>query len=330
MKVGMDGMPLGSLLKIEDQPLLVMDHAHALGFEGVLLGNRPLRDVNVRRQVIEKAKANGMYVEMGGAGIDAALSGKSPKELVQDWKEIFPLAKEVGSPILVTGLGGWPWDSRIITEPGKTLADQIAGAIATLKELRAMAADWGIIVTIHTAFNTAKEYVQIVEAADSPYIGLCLDTANSFLVLEDPVDFARAVVPYVHSTHLKDSFIYLDGDGIQWLGGCELGKGTVDVAAIVEMLYKANPQCNLSIEDHWGRGTNPMLRPAFLESLGPWEGERLSKVLSHLSQGKGLLDSGAQLTAPAAKQVNWVEEFPKRLRLDAQYARALRDKLQGA
>ena len=328
MKVGMDGMPIGSLLKIEDDPLLVMDHAIALGYEGVLLGNGPLRDEGVRRQVIAKAKANNLYVEMGGAGIDAALSGKSPKELAADWKAIFPLAKEVGSPILVTGLGNWPWDGRIIREPGRTLADQIAGSITTLRELRAMAADWGVIVTIHTAFNTAREYLQIVEAVDSPYVGLCLDTANSFLVLEDPVDFARAVIPYVHSTHLKDSFIYLDGEGIHWLGGCELGKGTVDLAAIVEMLFRANPQCNLSIEDHWGRGTNPMLRPAFLESLGPWEGERLAKVLGHLSRGKGLLDSGAQLTGPAAQQVDWLQAFPKRLRLDALYAKGLRDALQ--
>ncbi|MHB1355675.1 MAG: sugar phosphate isomerase/epimerase family protein [Anaerolineae bacterium] len=330
MKVGMDGMPIGSLLKIEDNPLLVMDHAIALGFEGVLLGNGPLRDEGVRRQVIAKAKANNLYVEMGGAGIDSALSGKTPKELAAGWKDIFPLAKEVGSPILVTGMGTWPWDGRIISEPGRTCADQIAGSIATLKEVRAMAKDWGIIVTIHTAFNTAKEYLQIVEAADSPYVGLCLDTGNSFLVLEDPVDFARDLVPFVHSTHLKDSLIYLDGEGIQWLGGCELGKGTVDLPAIVEMLFKANPQCNLSIEDHWGRGTHPMLRPAFLDSLGPWEGERLSKVLGTLSKGKGLLDSGAQLTSPASQKVDWVQEFPKRLRLDASYAKALRDRLQGA
>ena len=50
MKVGMDGMPIGSLLKIEDDALAVMDYAIALGFEGVLLGNHALRDEGVRRQ----------------------------------------------------------------------------------------------------------------------------------------------------------------------------------------------------------------------------------------------------------------------------------------
>ncbi|MHB1355679.1 MAG: hypothetical protein ACYCZF_06850 [Anaerolineae bacterium] len=70
--------------------------------------------------------------------------------------------------------------------------------------------------------------------------------------------------------------------------------------------------------------------PTSLDSLGPWEGERLSKVLGTLSRGKGLLDSGAQLTGPASQKVDWVQEFPKRLRLDASYAKALRDSLQGA
>jgi len=328
MKIGLDCGPIGGLLKMENDPLGLLDLATEYGFEGVLLSTRPLReDEALRRQVIEKARADDLYIELGGGGIDSALSGRSTGELVERWRPLFPLAAEVGSPVLVTGLGTWPWDGRVIQEAGRTLEDQIAGGIATLRALSPMAEEAGVTVTVHTAFNTAAEYVRMMEAVDSPNVGLCLDTANSFLVLEDPVDFARQVAPWVRSTHFKDSCIYLQKEGIHWLGGCALGRGTVDLETIVGLIYEAYPACNLSIEDHWGRGTHPMLAPAFLDSLGEWDGERLSQILRHLWQGEELIRAGMYLTEAEAKEMDWAKAFPERQRINAAYAKQLRDRI---
>lgn len=328
MKIGLDCGPIGGLLKMERDPLALLDLASEYGFEGVLLSTQPLReDEALRRQVIEKAQANGLYIELGGSGIDSALSGRSTEELVESWKPLFPLAAEVGSPVLVTGLGTWPWDGRVMEEAGRTLEDQIAGGIATLRALRPMAEEWGVAITVHTAFNTAAEYVRMMEAVDSPQIGLCLDTANSFLVLEDPVDFARQVAPWVRSTHFKDSIIYLQEEGIHWLGGCALGRGTVDLETIVKLIYETYPECNLSIEDHWGRGTHPMLGPGFLGSLGEWDGERLGKIFRHLWRGQALIQAGMHLTEAEAKEMDWAQAFPERQRINASYAKQLRDKV---
>ena len=114
----------------------------------------------------------------------------------------------------------------------------------------------------------------MLEAIDSPYVGLCLDTSNAFLILEDPTEFARQVAPYVRSTHLKDTCVYMREEGMTWQGGCVLGRGVVDLPAIIETLYEANPDLYMSIEDHWGRMTVPIYDGAFMESLGPWSGER--------------------------------------------------------
>jgi sugar phosphate isomerase/epimerase len=328
MKIGLDCGPISGLLKMGSDPLGLLDLAIGYGFEGVLLSSRALReDEALRRQVIEKARANDLYIELGGSGIDSALSGRSTEELVESWKPLFPLAAEIGSPTLNTGLGTWPWEGRVIQEAGRTLADQIAGGIATLRALRPMAEEWGGTITIHTSFNTAAEYVQIVEAVDSPNVGLCLDTANAFLVLEDPVDFARRVAPWVCSTHFKDSCIYLQEEGIHWLGGCALGRGAVDLEAIADLIYEAHPECNLSIEDHWGRSTQPMFAPAFLSSLGEWDGDHLDKVFRHLWQGQALVQAGMHPTEAEAKQLDWSKIFPERQRTNAAYAKQLRDRV---
>lgn len=323
MKVGLDELPLSTLFN--EGPLELLDRAAAYGFEGLMCSGRPLAaDENYRQQVIEKAREHNLYLELGGAGIDTALSGRSTQEQVERWKPLFPVAVEAGSAILNTGLGTWPWQGRVMQEAGKSVEDQIRGGIATLRELAPMAEEHGVSITIH-ALLTAQEQVRIMEEVDSPNVGICLDTSNAFLVLEDPVDFARQVAPWVKATHLKDSCIYLHEGGMDWLGGSPLGRGTVDLPTIVQILYEANPECNLSIEDHWGRMTMSIYDPAFLASLPGWNGERLAKLLQHLMRGEQLLRAGMYPTAEEAKNIDWASVFPERERANAGYAKKLRD-----
>jgi len=326
MKVGLDHIPLVTLFKWDD--LQFMDKAVEYGYEGVLISGRNLvRDEALRQQVIEKKNQHDLYVEIGGAGIDTALSGRSTQELIKSWEPLFGLALELGSKTLLTGLGKWPWEGRVIKEKGKSVADQINGGIATLREVSKMAQDHEVAVTIHTSHFTADEYVQIMESVDSPYVGLCLDTANSFLVLQDPVEFAKRVAPWVKSTHLKDSCIYLQPEGAHWLGGCPLGRGSVDLPAIVELLYKANPEINLSIEDHWGRSTMPVFDREYLNSIPNWDGAKIADLLRHFQQGESLLRAGLHPTADESKRIDWKKVFPGRARHNAIYAKQLRDEV---
>jgi sugar phosphate isomerase/epimerase len=319
---------VSGLLKIYDQPLKALELAVEYGFEGVLLSSRPLlADEELKQQVMASAAEKGLYVELNGGGIGTARSGKTTDELVESWKPLFPLAAEVGSPILNTGLGAWPWEGRQIEEAGKTLEDQIAGGIATLRALAPIAAEYGVVVTIHTAYLKASEYLQIVEAVDSPYVGLCLDTSNAFLVLEDPTEYAQQVAPYVRSTHLKDTCVYLRKEGMTWHGGAVLGRGVVDMPAIIEILYQANPDLYMSIEDHWGRMTVPVYDAAFLESVGPWSGARAAQLNRYLWKGEQQLRAGLQPSAEESEAVDWSVVFPERQRTNAAYAKQIRDEI---
>ena len=325
MKIGLDHIPLMPLFKWE--PLQFMDKAAEYGYESVLLSSRSLLERNCRQQVIERKTQLGLYMELGGAGIDTALSGKSTQELMKAWEPLFGVASELGAKVLVTGLGTWPWKGRVIKEKGKTLMDQVQGGVRTLRELSKMAQDQEVAVAIHTSFFTADEYVQIMESVDSPYVGLCLDTANAFLVLEDPVEFAQRVAPWVKATHVKDSCIYLQPDGVDWLGGCPLGRGSVDLPAIVELLYQANPEINLTIEDHWGRSAMPVFDKEFMSTIPGWDGVQVANLLKHLQQGESLLRAGLHPTVQESKQIDWKKVFPGRARYNATYAKQLRDKI---
>ena len=166
-----------------------------------------------------------------------------------------------------------------------------------------------------------------MESVDSPYVGLCLDTANSFLVLQDPVEFAQKVAHWVKATHLKDSCVYLQPEGMDWFGGCPLGRGSVDLPAIVEMLHQANPEINLTVEDHWGRSTLPVFDKEFLNSIPEWDGTQVANLLKNLQQGESLLRAGGHPTKTESDQIDWKRVFPERARYNALYAKQLRDKI---
>ncbi len=326
MKVGLDHLPLLGHFKWDIVEF--MGHAADYGYEGVQIPTGPLvEDVDLRRRVADIARERDLYVEIGGAGIDAARARKTPAELAAGWPPLFEVAREVGARVLITGIGTWPWEGRTSDEPGQSAADQIDGGAATLREVGPMAADHDMQVSVHTAFHTAAEYVRLMEEADSPNVGLCLDTANAYLVLEDPTEFANAVAPWVNATHFKDSAVYLTGDGMDWLGGSELGCGAVDLTRIVRILHDANPDMDLTVEDHWGRSNVPVYDAEFLASLPAATGEARASFLRQLRAGAAALESGSVPTRKAVAEWDLSATLPDRARRNAEYAKGLRDAL---
>lgn len=326
MKVGLDNIPLLGFFKWDI--IEFMEHAAEYGYEGVQIpSGQIVTDIDYRKRVADKAVELDLYLEIGGAGIDAARSGKSPAELATGWVPLFEAAEGVGARVLITGLGTWPWEGRTSREPGHSAEDQINGGIAALREIAPIATDHDMLVSIHTAFFTAEEHRRLVEEADSPHVGLCLDTANAFLVLEDPTDFATTVAPWVNATHLKDSAVYLTENGMDWMGGTVLGGGTVDIPTIVAALHDANPNINLTVEEHWGRSHVPAYDTAFLDSLPPASGDTRAKFLRHLGRGREALDSGRVPSKATTDAWDLAAVLPERARANAEYAKALRDGL---
>jgi sugar phosphate isomerase/epimerase len=89
--------------------------------------------------------------------------------------------------------------------------------------------------------------VALFEHISSEFVGACVDTGNSFALLEDPVDTAKALAPWAHSVHLKDQAVELFDEGFL-LGDIPLGQGFIDLKKIVEILKAAKPSVHFSLE----------------------------------------------------------------------------------
>jgi sugar phosphate isomerase/epimerase len=91
------------------------------------------------------------------------------------------------------------------------------------------------------------ERVALFKHISSEYVGACVDTGNSFALLEDPISTIEILAPWAHSVHLKDQALKPYEDGFL-LADIPLGQGGLDLKRMVEILQKTKPGIRFSLE----------------------------------------------------------------------------------
>lgn len=91
------------------------------------------------------------------------------------------------------------------------------------------------------------ERVALFKHLDSEFIGACVDTGNSFALLDGANEPVAALAPYAFSVHLKDQALRESEDGFL-LGDIPLGQGSFDLKRMVDIIKKAKPKVRFSLE----------------------------------------------------------------------------------
>jgi sugar phosphate isomerase/epimerase len=91
------------------------------------------------------------------------------------------------------------------------------------------------------------ERLELLKRLGSEHIGMCVDVGNSFALCEDPMEVVRAYAPWVFTVHLKDQAVGEYEDGFL-LADAALGKGFLDLAAMVRVLREARPEVRFNLE----------------------------------------------------------------------------------
>ncbi len=124
--------------------------------------------------------------------------------------------------------------------------------------------------------------LKMLKRIDSEYVGVCIDTNNSFALLEDPMDLVKAYAPWAHSVHLKDMAVCEYEDGFL-LADVVFGEGTLDLPRIVDIIRKARPGMKFSVEMST---RNPLKVPCLSEkywaTLGDIPGVHLARALRYV------------------------------------------------
>jgi sugar phosphate isomerase/epimerase len=135
------------------------------------------------------------------------------------------LAQRLGSPIL-----------RVVISDHEHSAT--ADVVSALKPLRSLFTDAGVALAIenHERFSV-EELVSIVEQLGHDWVGICLDTVNSFGALEGPAVVVHTLGPLAINLHVKDFVVRRQPHMMGFLiEGCAVGSGQLDVPWLVGQL----------------------------------------------------------------------------------------------
>ncbi len=130
--------------------------------------------------------------------------------------------------------------------------------VAALNDMCRALADIGIIGVLHqhtgTTVETRDEVYAVMETVDTKWVKFGPDIGQLQKGGSDPVKVVKDFLPVIAHVHLKD----YDG-GPYWTNYCPLGRGKVDVPAVLDLL---ETQQNLEIAMvELDSGGNPPLTP---------------------------------------------------------------------
>lgn len=246
-----------SLHPLNLMPHQVLQWAHDNGAGGVLFSDvtekvRGRLNISYLHDLGEMARDLDMYIEWGNAQhIPFNLSDWSKVDLMPVNMKAVGEAVAAGAKIVRSCSEG-----MLRANPSNLATAQLMkSTIAEIKRMIPMLRDNGVTLAIETHFEfTTFELLKIFDRCNigpGDCIGICLDTMNLLTMLENPVQAAERLMPWVVCTHIKDGGLVFDKDGMTAFPS-PLGSGIIELEKIAGMLLDQKRGINLSIEGHGG------------------------------------------------------------------------------
>jgi 3-oxoisoapionate decarboxylase len=221
-----------------------LDRAKALGVAGVSLEscfmpNPSQQDVADLRRHLDELQLERVWAWGHPAGLH---SGHAPQE-VADLKRHTEIAAALGAKVMRICCGGRrtrPADWR----------EHKAALVPLLTDAVRHAQEHDVVLAIENHIDLfAHELVELIETVDSPWLGVCLDTANNLRMLEDPAVAIELLAPYARATHVKD--IAAKGGNpreFAFWPSVPVGRGLIDIPRAFDALRKHGYDGLLALE----------------------------------------------------------------------------------
>jgi 3-oxoisoapionate decarboxylase len=204
---------------------------------------------------------------LGAAGIQSALGGDLPQlrakaeeygMWIQGMTQIprngdmaalersFTSARDVGATVIRTGmLSGRRYETFPTLEAWNAWVKQSQEA---LKLAVPLAEKYKVTLALENHKDwTTEQYLEIFKTYQSEYLGANYDFGNNLSFMENPMEMAEAVAPYVKSAHIKDIGVQRYPEGFL-MSEVPLATGMLDVWRIMGALLKGNPNLKFSLE----------------------------------------------------------------------------------
>jgi sugar phosphate isomerase/epimerase len=236
-------------------PLVFLRHCGRLGAGGIQIG-LGVRDAAYVQTLRTEAESRGMFIQ-GTAGLPFE------EKDADRFDAQLRTAREAGARVVRTVmLPGRRYERFQEREEFRRFVER---GRRGLERAEPIARRHRIVLALENHKDQRiEERLAVLEALDSEHVGVCVDTANSIALLEDPMAVVRAYAPWAKAVHLKDHRVRRCDEGFL-AADVPLGRGVLDLPQMVAVLKKARPGLRFTIEMHT---RDPLLVPCLTE--GYW------------------------------------------------------------
>jgi sugar phosphate isomerase/epimerase len=179
-----------------------------------------------------------MFVE-ASAGLPADQNG------IEKYEAVVRTARHAGAKVICVAMGGRRYEQFDKAEQFKAFKERSWKSVQLAEPV---AAKHHVCLAIENHKDwRVSEMLDMLNHISSEYVGVCVDTGNSFALLEDPMAVVEAYAPYAFATHLKDMAVAEYEDGFL-LADVPLGQGLLDLSRMTQLLRKGRPEINFGLE----------------------------------------------------------------------------------
>jgi sugar phosphate isomerase/epimerase len=332
LKVGLDQNSLNHLPGLKG--IQILELARSLGLEGVqfldICEVSPRIDRRQLQEVYAHAKQHGMYLEVGLLCINPHQPHKKLLEdgggdLLKGLRRHLEMIAEVslGSRSVRCYIGG-PGDRLRGRIPWR---QQIDDTITVAKGVAPLLRDLSLKLAIenHADLST-YELLEIVSKIGSDVAGICLDTGNTMVAMEEPLAATKRAAPFTVATHLKDAIIVFGDDGLV-LSPRSVGQGVLPVAEIIQVLNSANPNIALSIEDYGMLLSVELFNDEYVSSFAEVSPNELAHLVRLARASEQSISEGIVASPLAVERIPWSVRAKERLDASARFVNVVIDQL---
>jgi sugar phosphate isomerase/epimerase len=213
----------------------LVDKVSALGLGVLQIADNVSLDLTAQeyRRLGEAAKRKGIALQLGAEGIS--------RSVVEEHSRT---ANLIGCSLLNLYAAK--------REPVETIAVRIRRFLPFLR-------DHELTMTLEnedSGIYSCHELADILSQVNDPLVRACIDTMNSAVILENPLETVKALAPSAVCIHLKDFTIKRESVSGFTVFGTPVGKGMLDVKAVLNMVTKAGRNPDILLEQFMGRRGN--------------------------------------------------------------------------
>lgn len=221
-----------------DDPIRYLNHCHDLGFGGIQIALK-IQDSDYCHRMRQRAEEWNMFVE-----------GNSALPMEETETERFDAevktAVECGASVIRTVMmPGRRYEDYESLEEFKSLYQR---GLRAVERAEPIAKKHNIRLAIENhKEQRIPDLLNVLEHLSSEPIGVCFDTGNSFSLLEDPLEAAKAYAKWTWTVHYKDQAVREYEDGFLF-ADVKYGEGFIDLKQLADIVRQGNPEARFNLE----------------------------------------------------------------------------------